>query len=82
MKVFACKRDRNYGGGLLLVTAKTLDEAYDIYLNNKAYKYMHNRDMEGNIKTEFYPKDLWFEEISLTSNCQYPCVLLEDGFFE
>ena len=82
MKVFVCKRNRNYGGGLIVVAANTLEEAYETYYNNNAYKYMHDRDWEGNLITDFYPKPQWFEEVELSANCNEPKILLEDGFSE
>ena len=40
MKVFACKRQGSYSGGLILVAAPTKEEAFNVFVHDKRFDWM------------------------------------------
>jgi hypothetical protein len=89
MKVFGCKRkDDSFGGGLIIVAANNLNEAFETFVKDKRFNYMIEwPDFETQQLTEdvskadsyFYPREDWFEIPNLVANVDKPCVIEEDG---
>ena len=67
MKVFACHRE--FGSGLIIVTANTKEEAYKTALTAP--------DVYGD-----YPLDGYYEVTELSTNVTEPEVIEEDGYTE
>lgn len=91
MKVFMCKRDGGYSGGLAVVAANTKEEAFKVFHSSKCYEYMVDH---SDIETGEYTKDLsrcngfyyrredWFEVPILTADTIVPKVIEEGGYTE
>lgn len=79
MKVWMCKREQGYSGGLAVVAANSKDEAFRVYHSHKEHSWEYN---EYNDDGFCYPKDNWFECELLTANVEEPCVIAEDGYTE
>ena len=91
MKVFGCKRSGGYSGGLIIVAANSLDEAFETFAANKIYEWMIDWfDFETNQFTEnvkkvdsnTYPRDNWFNIPELVANVDSPRVISEGGYTE
>lgn len=93
MKVFGCRNQMNYGGGLILVAANTVEEAYLTAAmdgNTGGEFYWHTDDYmwcEPDGKTEhcscaIYPLDKWFEADHLSTDLTEPGVIIEDSYYE
>lgn len=93
MKVFYCKNQRSFGGGLVLVAANTKEEAYLMAAMNDNISYLfdwHDDEYtrcepDGNInhcKSDTYPLDKWREVEHLSTNLTEPQVIIEDHYFE
>lgn len=91
MKVFMCKRDGGYGGGLAVVAANTKEEAFEVFHSSKCYEYMvDNSDIETGEYTEdlsrcnslYYRREDWFEVPILTADTIVPKVIEEGGYTE
>lgn len=94
MKVFRCKNQYSYGGGLILVAANSKEEAYltaamddktsylfDWFDDNGAYSY----EPDGNINhciSDTYPLGKWREVEHLSTNLTEPQVIIEDHYSE
>ena len=72
MKVFMCRRQDGYSGGLIVVAANSKEEAFKTFCEDPRYYWMVYR----------YPRDEWFECKTLTANVDKPCVIMEDGYTE
>ena len=91
MKVFMCKRDGGYSGGLAVVAANTKDEAFEVFHSSKVYEYMvDHSDCETGHYTEdlsrcnslYYRREDWFEVPILTADTIVPKVIEEGGYTE
>ena len=91
MKVFGCKRDGSYSGGLIIVAANSLNEAFETFAKNGRYEWMidwydfdTSEIIEDVIKVDSntYPRDDWFEIPELVANVDSPRVISEDGYTE
>lgn len=91
MKVFGCKRTGSYSGGLIIVAANSLNEAFETFAKDKKYKWMIDgyniqiKDFTEDITivdSDIYPRDDWFEITELVANVDSPRVLSEDGYTE
>ena len=93
MKVFACKRQGSYSGGLILVAAPTKEEAFNVFAHDERAHWMvdfHNaegewvdKDDEGAIiSSEYYPLEKWFEIECLTAQVSEPQIIVENGHSE
>ena len=94
MKVFCCKNQYSYGGGLILVAANTKEEAYltaayddktsylfDWFDDNGAYSY----EPDGNIDhciSDIYSLEKWHEVEHLSTDLSEPKVIVEDHYSE
>ena len=71
MKVFGCKRDGVYSGGLIIIAANSIDEAITI-----ARQRGYSQQVYDYFSSDF------FEYESLSYNGNSPCVIDEDGYSE
>lgn len=93
MKVFCCKNDNSYGGGLILVAAETKEEAYltAAYDDKKSYLFDWADDdyiwcePDGNINhctSDTYPLEKWHEVEHLSTDLTEPGIIIEDHYTE
>ena len=91
MKVFMCKRDGGYSGGLAVVAANTRDEAFEVFHSSKGYEYMADHsDIETGEYTEdlsrcnsyYYRREDWFDVPILTADTIVPRLIEEGGYTE
>lgn len=84
MKVFMCRRQSGYSGGLAIVAANSKEEAFKTFFEDKDYAWMVYKCDDDYTKwhTWHYPLDKWFECKALTANVDKPCVIMEDGYTE
>jgi hypothetical protein len=92
MKVFMCRRQDGYSGGLAVVAANSVEEAFKTFFEDKdndwmVSKWIHTDEYtevftEDSTKWEsdFYPREKWFECKALTANVDKPCVIMEDVY--
>lgn len=86
-----CKREGGYSGGLAVVAANSIEEAFKTFFEDKRYEWMVDKYDANTYKftddyTKWYPyyyqMELWFECKVLTANVDKPCVIMEDGYTE
>lgn len=84
-----CKRTGGYSGGLAVVAANSVEEAFKTFFEDKDYAWMKynyeiGKDMDDftNWRSDYYPIESWFECKVLTANVDKPCVIMEDGYTE
>lgn len=90
MKVFMCRRKGGYSGGLAVVAANSVEEAFKTFFEDPDYDWMVNKcDEDYNLTDDFtkwhsyyYPLEKWFECKVITANVKKPCVIMEDGYSE
>lgn len=88
LKLFAAKRESDYSGGLIVVAANTIDEAYKTYIDwvestNNVHLYERYDYMDGSVDVyNKYPKDTWYEIPQIKVICDAPKVIDEDGYTE
>ena len=91
MKVFCCKNQWSYGGGLILVAADTKEEAYlTAAFDAKTSDLFDWADDEGiwcgpdgNINhctSDTYPLGKWFEVEHLSTDLTEPQIIVEDHY--
>lgn len=89
LKLFAAKRESGYSGGLIVVAANSIDEAYQTYIDwveatgnpNCLYeRYVYaNGEVDGYNR---YPRENWYEIPQIKVICDAPKVIDEDGYTE
>ena len=94
MKVFGCRNQISYGGGLVLVAANSKEEAYLIaaYDDKTSYLFdwfddngVYSYEPDGNINhctSDTYPLEKWFRAEHLSTDLTEPQVILEDHYSE
>lgn len=93
MKVFACKRQGGYSGGLIIVAAETKEEAFLIAAMDEKTSWMFEWcDEDGmycepdwnidHVRSCYYPLDKWEEVENLFTDLKIPQVILENGHSE
>ncbi len=93
MKVYGCKNNNAYGGGLILVAANTKEEAYltAAYDNKTSYLFDWADDdymwcePDGNINhciSDTYPLGCWVEVEHLSTDLIEPQIIIEDHHTE
>lgn len=91
MKVFMCKRQGSYSGGLAIVAANSIEEAFKTFFEDEEYEWMVDKyDLETyewtddvtQWRSHYYPLERWYECKILTANVDKPCVIMEDGHSE
>lgn len=90
MKVFMCKRQCGYSGGLAVVAANSVEEAFKTFFEDNDYNWMaYKYDEDYNPtddftkwRSDYYPIEKWLECKALTAYVDKPCVIMEDGYTE
>ena len=93
MKVFACKRQGSYSGGLILVAAPTKEEAFSVFAHDREFDWMiQSYDAEGGyadvddegaiMSSDYYPLEDWVEIECLSAQVSEPQVIVEGGYTE
>lgn len=91
MKVFMCQREGGYSGGLAVVAANSIEEAFKTFFEDEDYAWMVDKydidtyeytDDFTQWRSDYYPIDEWFECKVLVANVDKPCVIMEDGYSE
>jgi len=91
MKVFACKRQHCYSGGVAIVAANNVNEAFVVFHQDPKYNWMlDNIDMEtGDYTSDIdkcdsfeYKRNNWHELPMLTADVDKPQIIIEDGYTE
>lgn len=89
LKLFAAKRESGYSGGLIVVAANSIDEAYKTYLewvestDNAHRLYERYEYVDGSVDVyDKYPKDKWYEIPAVKVICDESRVIDEGGYTE
>lgn len=82
MKVFCCKNQYSYGGGLILVAANTKEEAFSIASLDEDTNWLFYKMESGELVSDCYPKNKWFEVEHLSADLSEPQVIIEDHYSE
>jgi len=94
MKVFGCRMHGGYRGGVILVAANDVKEAYITASKNKKIKWMFDCYSEDGIWIDqdthpdvipicyFYPFKEWHEYEHLSTDFTTPHVILEESYVE
>lgn len=82
MKVFCCKNQYPYGGGLILVAANTIEEAFSIASINEDTNWLFYKMESGELVSDTYPINEWFEVEHLSTDLSEPQVIVEDHYSE
>ena len=91
MKVFGCKRTGSYSGGLIIVAANSLNEAFETFAKDERYEWMidwYNFQIEEYteditiVDSDTYPRNEWFEIPELVANVDSPRIIREGGYTE
>ena len=93
MKVFGCKCDMSYGGGLILVAANNVEEAFlTAAMDEKVCSMFDWADddgiwcePDGNINhcwSDVYPLGKWFEVEHLSTDLTESQVIIESCYYE
>lgn len=88
LKLFAAKRNCGYCGGLIVVAANEIEEAYEVYKkwaidNAKSWIYDSYEYCDGQSEiTNQYPRETWYEIQNVKAICDAPQVIDEDGYTE
>ena len=91
MKVFGCKRSGSYSGGLIIVAANNLNEAFETFAKDDRYKWLidwydfqtkqYTEDVTK-VNSDIYHRNDWFEIPELVANVDSPRVISENGYTE
>lgn len=93
MKVFGCKRQGNYSGGIVLVAANSIEEAFNVASHSNELEYMFewtdkhgfwadSNDKDAVCSSSYYPFEKWEEYNHLSCDFTEPCVIVEAGYSE
>lgn len=82
MKVFCCKNQEPYGGGLILVAANTKEEAFSVASVDEDTKWFFYKKESGELVSDAYPKNEWFEVEHLSTDLSESQVIIEDHYTE
>ena len=82
MKVFCCKNQCSYDGGLILVAANTIEEAFSIASINEDTNWLFYKMESGELVSDTYPINEWFEVEHLSTDLSEPQVIVEDHYTE
>ena len=82
MKVFCCKNQCSYGGGLILVAANTKEEAFSVASVDEDTNWLFYKMESGELVSDTYPKNEWFEVEHLSTDLSEPQVIVEDHYSE
>lgn len=93
MKVFGCTMQGGYAGGIILVAANSVEEAFKLASTNKSIDYLFEWETpdgdwaapfsEGAIlRSDRYPFEEWHEFEHLSCDYTEPQVILEESYAE
>ena len=82
MKVFCCKNQYSYGGGLILVAANTREEAFSVASSDEDTNWLFYEKEYGELVSDCYPKNEWFEVEHLSTDLLEPQIIVEDHYSE
>ena len=82
MKVFCCKNQRTYGGGLILVAANTKEEAFSIASVDEDKNWLFYKIESGELVSDTYPINEWYEVEHLSTDLITPQVIIKDDYTE
>lgn len=82
MSVFRCFRQGEYAGGVILVAAHSLKEAFDTFINDPNVSYLTYFNDDGGFSSDAYPISEWEIIPNLYFNASHPCVILENSHAE
>lgn len=82
MKVFCCKNQCSYGGGLILVAANTIEEAFSVASIGEDTNWLFYEKESGELVSDTYPINEWFEVEHLSTDLSKPQVIIEDHYTE
>ena len=84
MKVFGCEMQGVYAGGIILVAARSVDEAFEVASVNKVCSYLFYYMDEDctELISDSYPKEKWHEFKHLSCDYGIPQVILEESYAE
>ena len=82
MKVFCCKNQCSYGGGLILVAANTIEEAFFVASMDEDTNWLFYKMESGELVSDTYPINEWFEVEHLSTDLSKPQVIIEDHYTE
>ena len=89
LKLFAAKRSGGYCGGLIVVAANNIDEAYQTYIDwveeTGNSHLLYDTYEYGDTCTEAYneyPRENWYEIEGVKVLCDVPQVIDEAGYTE
>lgn len=93
MKVFGCKRQGDYSGGVILVAANSVEEAFRVASTSQDCDYLfdsYNKngmwaskdDPDATIVSDSYPIEKWKEYKRLSCECDEPVVILQESYRE
>jgi len=85
LDLFACKRSDAYSGGLIVVAAHDIEEAYNLYKEYGKKECLVDFYDDGEEVLEsfnHYPRQKWYQIPYITVECDSPRVIDEDGYTE
>lgn len=82
MKVFCCKNQCSYGGGLILVAAYTREEAFSVASVDAGTNWLFYEMESGELVSDYYPKNKWFGVEHLSTDLSEHQVIVEDHYTE
>ena len=93
MKVFGCKCDMDYGGGIILVAAISVEEAfltaamdekvgYEFDWADSDYMWCEPDGDINHCTSSVYPHGKWFEAEHLSTDLIESKVIIEDCYYE
>lgn len=82
LNLFACKRSGEYSGGLIVVAAHDIDEAYNLYVKYVYRIYgIEYYDINSKLGAyNNYPRQNWYQIPDIKVECEFPRVIDEDGY--
>lgn len=80
MKVFCCKNQYPYGGGIIMVAANSKEEAFSVAAQDKDVKWEFYKTESGEPASDIYPISEWYEEKRLSSRLIKPMVIVENNY--
>lgn len=81
MKVFGCTMQGRYRGGLILVAANSIEEAFKV-ASQSQFSYWFEDTEDGVTTSSFYPFEYWMEFSELSCTYTEPQVIIEASHAE
>ena len=94
MKVFACRRQDSYAGGIIMVAAESIKQAFEVAYSDESLKWLFDFLDEDDefvepyspkvvkVVSEHYPIENWFEFENMEFYCDHPQVILQESYGE